>query len=87
MYKCRCWVCTHIAGKELLSQKKYKEAAIQFTKAIKKNALNPRVSIDTTTGCESKDILFFGERYVSSYSFLSFGIHFLCPFMIGHPEF
>ncbi|XP_052158551.1 U-box domain-containing protein 70-like [Oryza glaberrima] len=29
-------------GKELLSQKKYKEAAIQFTKAIKKNALNPR---------------------------------------------
>ncbi|KAF2925312.1 hypothetical protein DAI22_06g042600 [Oryza sativa Japonica Group] len=29
-------------GKELLSKKKYKEAAIQFTKAIKRNPLNPR---------------------------------------------
>nr|BAX24934.1 putative TPR1 [Oryza punctata] len=29
-------------GKELLSQKKHKEAAIQFTKAIKKNPTNPR---------------------------------------------
>jgi hypothetical protein len=38
-------VCTNVAGNESFKQKKYHEAAMHYTQALKMNPKDPRVSI------------------------------------------
>lgn len=40
-----CLLCTNAAGNELFKQKQYHEAAIHYTKAMKMNPKDPKVSI------------------------------------------
>jgi len=44
IYNC-CLVCKNIAGNESFKQKKYHEAAMHYTQAMKMNPKDPRVSI------------------------------------------
>lgn len=59
MYVCFFSLCTHVAGNDFFKQKRYQEAVMHYTEAMKKNPKDPRVLIYTITWLYNKLTLFF----------------------------